>query len=112
MKDMDDLIKMYDYLTPMMAQKSGISKFKFYKYVQEKGLDQVRRGVYVAGNEWVDELYVIHQRCSRAVGGSYRVKELLDEYIRYFEATRGRGYSVFVHGGRQRAGGWSKKYLP
>ncbi|HJC75478.1 MAG TPA: abortive phage infection protein [Candidatus Mediterraneibacter faecavium] len=67
MKDMDDLIKMYDYLTPMMAQKSGISKFKFYKYVQEKGLDQVRRGVYVAGNEWVDELYVIHQRCSRAV---------------------------------------------
>ena len=31
--------------------------------------------------------------------------------VLFYEEKEG-GYSVFVHGWRQRAGGWSKKYLP
>ncbi|MGN0332331.1 MAG: abortive phage infection protein [Lachnospiraceae bacterium] len=67
MKDMNELVKEHDYLTPKLARSSGISKFKFYKYVEENRLDQVRRGIYLSGDEWVDELYVIHQRCPKAV---------------------------------------------
>ena len=45
----------------------GISKFKFYKYVREEGLEKVSRGVYSTGADWVDDLYVLHQRCPNAV---------------------------------------------
>lgn len=67
MNEMTQLVQDYDYLTPKMAEKSGISKFKFYKYVHENGLEQVGHGIYISGEEWVDELYVLHQRCPKAV---------------------------------------------
>lgn len=62
-----ELLQEYRYLTPEIAEKHGISKFKFYKSVQENKLEQVRRGVYTAKGEWIDELYVLHQRCVNAV---------------------------------------------
>lgn len=67
MNEMTELVQSHDYLTPKIAEKSGISKFKFYKYVRENGLEQVSRGVYSTGTEWVDELYVLHRRCPNAV---------------------------------------------
>ena len=67
MNEMTRLVQNYDYLTARIAGKSGISKFKFYKYVRENGLEQVGRGVYSTGSDWVDELYVLHQRCPNAV---------------------------------------------
>lgn len=67
MNEMTQLIQDYDYLTPTIAKKSGISKFKFYKYVHENGLEQVGHGIYTSGEEWVDELYVLHLRCPKAV---------------------------------------------
>ncbi len=67
MNKMTQLVQDYDYLTPKMAEKSGISKFKFYKYIHENGLEQVGHGIYTSGEEWVDELYVLHQRCPKAV---------------------------------------------
>lgn len=30
-------------------------------------MKQERRGVYTAKDEWVDELYILHQRCPNAV---------------------------------------------
>ena len=54
MNKMTQLVQDYDYLTPKMAEKSGISKFKFYKYVHENGLEQVGHGIYTSGEEWVD----------------------------------------------------------
>lgn len=67
MNDMTKLVQDYDYLTPKIAEKSGISKYKFYKYVRENGLEKVSHGLYLSGDEWVDGLYVLHQRCSKAV---------------------------------------------
>lgn len=55
MNKMMQLVQDYDYLTPKMAEKFGISKFKFYKYVHENGLKQVGHGIYTSGEEWVDE---------------------------------------------------------
>ena len=67
MNEMTRLIQSHDYLTPRIAGKSGVSKFKFYKYVHENGLEQVGRGIYSASENWPDELYVLHQRCPNAV---------------------------------------------
>ena len=47
MDEMTRLIQYHDYLTPRIAEKSGISKFKFYKYVREYGLEPVSRGMYL-----------------------------------------------------------------
>lgn len=67
MSEMKKIAKTHDYITPRIAEESGISKFKFYKYVHENGLEAVSRGVYSTGLGWVDELYVLHQRCPGAV---------------------------------------------
>ena len=66
MDEMTSLVKNHDYLTPEIAEQSGISKFKFYKYVRENGLEPVSRGVYFTGSDWADELYVLHKRCPNA----------------------------------------------
>ena len=67
MKDMAELIREYGYITPEIAAKNGISKYKFYKYVRENDLEQVEHGIYISQDEWVDELYVLHKRCPNAV---------------------------------------------
>ena len=67
MNDMAELIKEYGYITPEIAAKNGISKYKFYKYVRENELEQVEHGIYISKDEWVDELYVLHKRCPNAV---------------------------------------------
>ncbi len=67
MNKMKKLIKNYDYLTPKIAEESGISKYKFYKYVEEYKLDSVSRGIYSTEKNWIDELYILHLRCPNAV---------------------------------------------
>ena len=67
MDEMKKLLQNNDYLTPRMAKDSGISKFRFYKYVHENGLEQVGRGIYSVPDGLLDELYLLHQRCPNAV---------------------------------------------
>ena len=67
MNKMTELAQNYDYLTPRIARESGVSKFRFYKYVKNSGLEAVSRGVYSTDSDWIDELYVLHQRCPNAV---------------------------------------------
>ncbi len=67
MNEMAELTKTHNYLTPRIAEESGISKFKFYKYVRDNGLEAVSRGVYSTDSVWTDELYVLHKRCPNAV---------------------------------------------
>lgn len=67
MNNINEILKSYDYLTLELAEKHGISKYKFYKYVSENDLEQVARGIYAVKDEWVDELYLLHQRCPQAV---------------------------------------------
>ena len=57
-----------DYLTPSMAKANGVSKWKFYKYIKDNnGVERVSRGLYANKDTWVDNLYVLHQRCPKAV---------------------------------------------
>ena len=67
MSEMTKLIQNHEYLTPKIAERNGISKYKFYEYVRENGLEQVYRGIYSTESDWIDELYVLHQRCPNAV---------------------------------------------
>ncbi len=67
MSKMTKLIQNHEYFTPEIAKKSGISKYKFYKYVHENDLKQVHRGIYSTESDWIDDLYVLHQRCPNAV---------------------------------------------
>ncbi|WP_077390535.1 type IV toxin-antitoxin system AbiEi family antitoxin domain-containing protein [Mobilibacterium timonense] len=54
-------------LTTEDAKKAGISKYKFYKFLEENQYEKVGHGMYAAKNEWVDELLVLHERCPQAV---------------------------------------------
>lgn len=67
MNSVNEILKPYDYLTPELAKKHGISKFKFYKYLSDNDFEQVGRGIYASKDEWIDELYLLHQRCPNAV---------------------------------------------
>lgn len=67
MNKMEILIQKHDYITPEIAKKNGISRYKFYKYVREKRLEAVSRGIYPTSSDWIDELYVLHKRCPNAV---------------------------------------------
>lgn len=62
-----ELFRNCDYLTPEIARKNGISKAKFYKYIHDNELEQVGHGIYTRKDDWVDELYLLHQRCPNAV---------------------------------------------
>ena len=44
MNEITKLVQNHDYITPRIVRKSGISKFKFYKYVRENELEPVSRG--------------------------------------------------------------------
>ena len=62
MNEMTRLVQNHDYLTPRIAGKSGISKFKFYKYVRENGLEPVSRGVYSTGSDKVYGFSIQYRR--------------------------------------------------
>lgn len=67
MSNVHEILKAYDYLTPELAKKHGISKWQFYKYLNDNHFEQVGRDIYVLNDEWIDELYLLHQRCPNAV---------------------------------------------
>lgn len=50
-----------------MAREYGISKFRFYKMVDEGQIKQVSHGIYSTDPDWTDELLVLHKRCPMAV---------------------------------------------
>lgn len=62
-----DLLQEHGYTSPKIAETSGISKYKFYKYVRENSLEQAAHGIYVASDSWIDELDIIHKRCPQGV---------------------------------------------
>lgn len=71
MSSRTEILQSYDYLTPEIASKHGISKFKFYKYLADNQFEKISHGFYVAKNDWVDELFIFHKRCPNAVFSHY-----------------------------------------
>lgn len=49
------------------ALQQGISKDQIYGYIRENNLEKVGRGIYAAGDAWIDEMYLLQLRFSRAV---------------------------------------------
>ena len=56
-----------DYLTPEIARQNGISKYGFYRFIHENELERIAKGIYSKEDILVDDLYVISQRCPKAV---------------------------------------------
>ena len=67
MSKVEEILKEYEYITPEIAEEHGISKYKFYKYVNENRLIKAGHGIYQSDDEWQDELLILHKRCSGAV---------------------------------------------
>ena len=67
MTDMEQLAKEHALLKADHAREAGISKAAFYKYVHENEMEPVSRGIYIAKDTWLDELYILHKRCPQAV---------------------------------------------
>lgn len=65
MKDLNS--QNHDILTMEMARKSGVSKYKFYRFLRENGYEQISHGMYASKNDWIDELAVIHRRCPQGI---------------------------------------------
>lgn len=50
------------YLLSATANENHISKVALSKYVKDKGLERIARGIYITDNVWPDELYIMHVR--------------------------------------------------
>lgn len=67
MKKLVSMINENDCLFVEDVLKAGISKDCLYRYIKEKGFIRIKHGVYAAAETWVDEEYVLHRRCPKAV---------------------------------------------
>ncbi|MDE6737864.1 MAG: type IV toxin-antitoxin system AbiEi family antitoxin domain-containing protein [Lachnospiraceae bacterium] len=50
------------YLLSAMAIENNISKAVLSKYVKDKSLDRIARGIYITDDVWPDELYIMQAR--------------------------------------------------
>lgn len=50
------------YLLAAIANENNISKATLSKYVKEKGLERIARGIYITDDVWPDELYIMQVR--------------------------------------------------
>ena len=50
------------YLLSAMANENNISKTFLAKYVKEKGLERIAKGIYITEDVWPDELYIMQVR--------------------------------------------------
>lgn len=67
MQTLDKLKKKHEYLTPEIAEQAGVSRSLFYKFIHKNDWDQVGHGVYASKGTWIDELYLLYQRCPQLV---------------------------------------------
>lgn len=67
MKDKTAVLDTFELISLEDAEKNGISKYLFYKYLKEKEYLKVAPGEYAPSDAWVDRLYLIHRRCPKAV---------------------------------------------
>ncbi len=50
------------YLLSATVNENHISKAALLKYVKEKGLERIARGIYITDDVWPDELYIMQVR--------------------------------------------------
>ena len=50
------------YLLSAMVNENNISRAALSKYIKEKGLERIARGIYITDDVWPDELYIMQVR--------------------------------------------------
>ena len=55
------------WLTLQDASDNGISKHKFYTFVEESNLERAGHGIYVSEDVWPYAMYLIHLRSKQAI---------------------------------------------
>ncbi len=55
------------YLTTTESKEKGITKYELHKLTEAKMYDRVCRGIYISTNELIDDLFILHKRCPKAV---------------------------------------------
>ena len=55
------------YLLTSMAVENDVTKPFLARYVKEKGMERVARGVFITDDVWPDELYIMHVRNSAVI---------------------------------------------
>lgn len=55
------------WLTLREASEHGFSKYDFYSFAEEKGLERVGLGVYASSDAWHDAMYLIHLRSEQVI---------------------------------------------
>ena len=71
MDEIKALMQNEDYITLEKAKENGISKYSFYKFIRENGIERIGRGIYSKDDTLIDELYLISKRCHQAVFSHY-----------------------------------------
>lgn len=61
------LVKNDGWITLKEALDQGISKQKFYTFLEESDLERVGHGIYVSSDVWLDVMYLIHLRSAQAI---------------------------------------------
>ena len=49
------------------VKRAGVDKNRFYQYVRDNKLERVAHGIYATQDSWIDDLYILHQRCPHGV---------------------------------------------
>lgn len=55
------------WITLKEVLSHGISKYDFYSFAKEYGLERVGHGIYVSDDVWPDTMYLIHLRSTQAI---------------------------------------------
>jgi len=66
-KELTELSKQSELLITEDVLERGISKADFYNFVREHGYEKVAQGIYAPSGSLVDESYLVHLRCTKAV---------------------------------------------
>lgn len=67
MTEIKDLIDKSGIITSSKVMEKGISKPRFYDFLKENGFEKVGHGIYALPNTMIDDIYVLHKRCPKAV---------------------------------------------
>lgn len=84
------------WLTLKKVLDQGISKYEFYKFAKECGLERAGHGIYVSADVWPDSMYLIHLRSAQAIFShetALFLHDMTDREPSYYSVTVRTGYN-------------------
>ncbi|HOE81527.1 MAG TPA: type IV toxin-antitoxin system AbiEi family antitoxin domain-containing protein [Myxococcota bacterium] len=84
------------WLTSKEILDLGVSKYEFYRAIQEMELERAGHGIYVSADVWPDSMYLIHLRSAQAVFShetALFLHDMTDREPSYYSVTVKTGYN-------------------